>query len=80
MGWFYDTVSMAQRDAVPGSVTGKPTALGGMARHGTATAMGVIVVARHLLTATAAHDVQISSRGLEDAFIALTGRHQGETR
>jgi ABC-2 type transport system ATP-binding protein len=38
------------------------------------------VVARHLLTATAAHDVQISSRGLEDAFIALTGRHQGETR
>ena len=38
------------------------------------------VVARHLLTATGAHDVQISSRGLEDAFIALTGRHQGETR
>ena len=38
------------------------------------------VVARHLLTATSAHDVQISSRGLEDAFIALTGRDQGETR
>ena len=31
MGWFYDTVSMAQRDAVPGSVTGKPTALAGTA-------------------------------------------------
>jgi ABC-2 type transport system ATP-binding protein len=36
-------------------------------------------VARHLLTATTAHDLQISSRGLEDAFIALTGR-QGENR
>jgi glutamate dehydrogenase (NAD(P)+) len=34
---------------VPGSVTGKPTALGGMARHGTATAKGVVVVSRHLL-------------------------------
>jgi ABC-2 type transport system ATP-binding protein len=31
------------------------------------------VVARHLLTATPAHDLQITSRGLEDAFIALTG-------
>jgi ABC-2 type transport system ATP-binding protein len=30
-------------------------------------------VARHLLTATTAHDLQITSRGLEDAFLALTG-------
>jgi ABC-2 type transport system ATP-binding protein len=30
-------------------------------------------VARHLLSATPAHDLQITSRGLEDAFIALTG-------
>jgi ABC-2 type transport system ATP-binding protein len=30
-------------------------------------------VARHLLTATPAHDLQITSRGLEDAFLALTG-------
>ncbi len=37
------------------------------------------VVARHLLTATSAHDVQITSRGLEDAFLALTGT-QGATR
>jgi ABC-2 type transport system ATP-binding protein len=29
-------------------------------------------VARHLLTATPAHDLQITSRGLEDAFLALT--------
>ncbi|MPQ97515.1 ATP-binding cassette domain-containing protein [Modestobacter sp. I12A-02628] len=30
-------------------------------------------VARHLLTHTPAHDLQVTSRGLEDAFIALTG-------
>ncbi|RKS73959.1 ABC-2 type transport system ATP-binding protein [Motilibacter peucedani] len=30
-------------------------------------------VARHLLTATAACDVEITSRGLEDAFLTLTG-------
>ena len=30
-------------------------------------------VARHLLTPTAARDLEITSRGLEDAFIALTG-------
>jgi ABC-2 type transport system ATP-binding protein len=29
-------------------------------------------VARHLLIATPAHDLQITSRGLEDAFLALT--------
>ena len=31
------------------------------------------LVARHLLTATPARDLQITSRGLEDAFLALTG-------
>ena len=30
-------------------------------------------VARHLLTATAASGLEISSKGLEDAFMALTG-------
>jgi ABC-2 type transport system ATP-binding protein len=30
-------------------------------------------VARHLLTQTAASDVEITARGLEDAFLALTG-------
>jgi len=29
-------------------------------------------VARFLLTQTAAHDLEIESRGIEDAFIALT--------
>jgi ABC-2 type transport system ATP-binding protein len=37
------------------------------------------LVARHLLTATPAHDLQITSRGLEDAFLALTA-DPGETR
>src|SRR4051794_27299669 len=32
-------------------------------------------VARLLLTTTAAHDLQITSRGLEDAFLALTGEN-----
>ena len=31
------------------------------------------VVARHLLTRTDARDLEITSRGLEDAFLALTG-------
>lgn len=30
-------------------------------------------VARHLLTQTDAHDLEITARGLEDAFVALTG-------
>ena len=29
-------------------------------------------VARYLLTTTLAHDLEIESRGIEDAFIALT--------
>ncbi len=35
-------------------------------------------VARHLLTNTAAHDVEIAARGLEEAFIALTGADTGD--
>ncbi len=32
-------------------------------------------IARHLLTTTAAHDLEITARGLEDAFLSLTGDH-----
>ncbi|MDQ2756281.1 MAG: ABC transporter ATP-binding protein [Actinomycetota bacterium] len=32
-------------------------------------------VARYLLTHTAAHDLEIAARGIEDAFIALTSSH-----
>ena len=35
------------------------------------------VVARYLLTATSAHDLEINTRGLEDAFIALTSEGNG---
>lgn len=34
-------------------------------------------VARHLLTTTKATDIEITARGLEDAFLALTGDHTG---
>jgi ABC-2 type transport system ATP-binding protein len=36
-------------------------------------------VARHLLTTTAARDLEITSRNLEEAFIALTGDHPTTT-
>jgi ABC-2 type transport system ATP-binding protein len=36
-------------------------------------------VARHLLTSTEAHDLEITTRGLEDAFLALTGEN-GDTQ
>ena len=35
-------------------------------------------VARYLLTETAAHDLEITARGLEDAFLSLTGTHDPE--
>lgn len=36
-------------------------------------------VARHLLTRTDAHDLEIVGRGLEDAFVALTGTSDPDT-
>ncbi|MDQ6687090.1 MAG: ABC transporter ATP-binding protein [Actinomycetota bacterium] len=36
-------------------------------------------VARHLLTSTPARDLEITSRGLEDAFLSLTGSDDNET-
>jgi len=36
-------------------------------------------VARHLLTRTDAHDLQITSQGLEEAFLALTGHDDDAT-
>jgi ABC-2 type transport system ATP-binding protein len=35
-------------------------------------------VARYLLTQTDAHDLEIESRGIEDAFIALTADAQND--
>ena len=36
--------------------------------------------ARHLLTSNPARDLQITSRGLEDAFLALTSPTSGDGR
>ena len=37
------------------------------------------LVARYLLTETAARDLEITTHGLEDAFLSLTGRTTGDT-
>jgi ABC-2 type transport system ATP-binding protein len=37
-------------------------------------------VARHLLTRTAARDVEITAQGIEEAFLSLTADREGETR
>jgi ABC-2 type transport system ATP-binding protein len=37
-------------------------------------------IARHLLTATAARDLEITTRGLEDAFLALTADAEDDPR
>jgi glutamate dehydrogenase (NAD(P)+) len=44
MAWFYDTVSMAAGETAPGSVTGKPLALGGTKGHASATSSGVFSI------------------------------------
>jgi len=44
MAWFYDTVAMATGEAAPGSVTGKPLALGGTKGHASATSAGVFSI------------------------------------
>jgi glutamate dehydrogenase (NAD(P)+) len=46
MAWLMDTVAMARGEAVPGTVTGKPEAVGGVAAHHGATSEGVTVVLR----------------------------------
>jgi glutamate dehydrogenase (NAD(P)+) len=46
MAWLMDTVSMALGGSLPGSVTGKPLAIGGTPAHAGATASGVLICAR----------------------------------
>src|SRR5947207_1258578 len=46
MAWLMDTISMAYGGSVPGSVTGKPLAIGGTRAHAGATSSGVVVCAR----------------------------------
>jgi glutamate dehydrogenase (NAD(P)+) len=51
MAWLMDTVSMALGGSLPGSVTGKPLAIGGTPAHAGATASGVLICARAAFTA-----------------------------
>jgi ABC-2 type transport system ATP-binding protein len=37
-------------------------------------------VARHLLTRTPARDVEITAKGIEEAFLSLTGHDEGDQR
>ena len=46
MAWLMDTLSMTQGTHLPGSVTGKPLALGGTRAHAGATSSGCLVCAR----------------------------------
>ena len=46
MAWLMDTLSMTQREFLPGSVTGKPLSVGGTRGHSGATSAGVLVCAR----------------------------------
>ncbi|MCL4313928.1 MAG: Glu/Leu/Phe/Val dehydrogenase [Actinobacteria bacterium] len=49
MGWLMDTLSMIKGGNIPGSVTGKPLALGGMPLHAGATSGGVVTCLRAVL-------------------------------
>ena len=46
MAWLMDTLSMVESRPLPGSVTGKPLAIGGTKNHAGATSAGCLVVAR----------------------------------
>ncbi len=66
------------RATLPGATEAQLTAIAGVdsaeVRGNTVYLHGADsdTIARHLLTATGAHDLEITSRNLEDAFLALT--------
>jgi ABC-2 type transport system ATP-binding protein len=74
------------RATLPGADTGALTALGGV--DGVEVRGDSVIVhakdsdavARYLLTETAARDVEITAKGIEEAFLSLTADHEGETR
>jgi glutamate dehydrogenase (NAD(P)+) len=51
MAWLMDTLSLIRGELLPGSVTGKPLAVGGTRAHAGATATGVLLSARAAFTA-----------------------------
>jgi glutamate dehydrogenase (NAD(P)+) len=50
MAWFLDTIDMLSGSALPGTVTGKPLAVGGMPMHAGATASGVVRCVRSVFS------------------------------
>jgi glutamate dehydrogenase (NAD(P)+) len=72
MAWLMDTISMAQGGAdLPGSVTGKPLALGGTRGYTGATSSGVVVCAR---AAFVALDIPlVGSRAIIQGFGKVGG-------
>ena len=73
------------RATLPGADTGRLAAIGGV--DGVEVRGDIVVlhakdsdaVARYLLTETNARDLEITSRGLEDAFLSLTGPTTNDT-
>ena len=51
MAWLMDTLAMMHGDALSGTVTGKPLAVGGTRAHAGATSSGVVMCARASFTA-----------------------------
>jgi glutamate dehydrogenase (NAD(P)+) len=49
MSWIMDTISMLRGSNLPGTVTGKPLAIGGTFGHAGATSLGVTICAESLL-------------------------------
>ncbi len=73
------------RATLPDADTGRLSGIGGVESvevRGDAVyvhAQDTDAVARYLLTETSAHDLEITARGLEDAFLSLTGDHDTTT-
>jgi glutamate dehydrogenase (NAD(P)+) len=55
MGWFVDTITVAQGHELNASVTGKPLAIGGTQQHAGATAAGLTMVVRHAFAQLGLH-------------------------
>ena len=71
MAWLLDTLSLIRGELLPGSVTGKPLAVGGTRAHAGATATGVLLSAR---AAFAAADIPfVGGRAVIQGFGKVGG-------
>lgn len=65
MGWFYDTYSKLKGKNVPGIITGKPLAIGGIEARAKATGQGLML--------TAVNIYEKLNKDLKDASVAVQG-------